>query len=175
MSSQVVNDYLRLYKPMLTAITHAPSDTAAIAAATRVLDNWMKGVPGVVVRTTTGVTNEESKKNYVSAFSEQLRNPWFKNFLRYDPDPFVQKIRAKVLALNGDKDIQVVSKANLAGLKASLQKSKAPHFEVMELSGLNHLFQQCKKCTVAEYGELEETLSPVLLETIGKWLAKNVK
>jgi hypothetical protein len=87
----------------------------------------------------------------------------------------VKKIKANVLALNGDRDIQVVSTHNLTGLKALLQKSKAKQFDVIELSGVNHLFQRCNQCTLAEYAQLEETIAPVVLETIGQWLEKNVK
>jgi len=43
------------------------------------------------------------------------------------------------------------------------------------LPGLNHLFQTCNKCTVQEYGELEETIAPLALQTITGWLNKNVK
>ncbi|HVF97306.1 MAG TPA: hypothetical protein VM871_08305, partial [Flavisolibacter sp.] len=74
-----------------------------------------------------------------------------------------------------EKDIQVASRPNLAALKASLQKSGSKKFDVIEMKGLNHLFQRCQKCTVAEYAELEETLAPEALEIIGQWMDKNVK
>jgi uncharacterized protein len=38
------------------------------------------------------------------------------------------------------------------------------------LPGLNHLFQHCTTCTVAEYGETEETFSPQALQIIGSWI-----
>jgi uncharacterized protein len=56
-----------------------------------------------------------------------------------------------------------------------LKKSKSPGYEVKEIPGLNHLFQDCKKCTINEYGELEETFSPAALDIISNWLNKNVK
>ena len=87
----------------------------------------------------------------------------------------MQKLNTKVLALNGSKDLQVISKSNLAGIESSLKKSKAKTFEVKEMEGLNHLFQTCKTCTVAEYGQLEESFSPEALRLIREWLQKNVK
>jgi hypothetical protein len=84
-------------------------------------------------------------------------------------------MKARVLALNGDRDIQVLSGANLAALKTSLQKSRVKNFDVIELKGLNHLFQQCKTCTINEYAQLEETIAPQALATIGSWLAKHIK
>jgi hypothetical protein len=40
----------------------------------------------------------------------------------------------------------------------------------MELPGLNHLFQECKTCTIGEYGELKETFSLAALRVLGDWL-----
>jgi hypothetical protein len=81
----------------------------------------------------------------------------------------------KVLALNGSKDIQVVASQNLPGIQSALLSGKTKKIQVKELPGLNHLFQTCKTCTVAEYGKLEETISPVALQTITTWLNQNVK
>ncbi len=88
---------------------------------------------------------------------------------------YLSKLNCKVLAINGEKDIQVISKSNLAGIKESLAKSKSPKYYVIELPGLNHLFQKCITCNVDEYGKLEETFSPEALAVIGDWLDKNVK
>ena len=37
---------------------------------------------------------------------------------------------------------------------------------------LNHLFQTCKKGTLAEYGQLEETINPEVLKDIIEWIRK---
>ena len=84
-------------------------------------------------------------------------------------------MKCKVLALTGDKDIQVISKQNLPGIEKALKKGKNKNVEITELPGLNHLFQTCKECTVAEYGVLEETFSPAALQIISDWLIKNVR
>jgi hypothetical protein len=80
-----------------------------------------------------------------------------------------------VLALNGSRDIQVVASQNLPAVRSALVAGKTKTFETKELPGLNHLFQTCNKCTVMEYGQLEETISPVALQTITDWLNQNVK
>ena len=80
-----------------------------------------------------------------------------------------------MLALNGSKDVQVVSQQNLPAIRAALLQGATKTFEVKELPGLNHLFQTCNKCTVTEYGQLEETIAPVALQTIIDWLNKKVK
>jgi len=78
-------------------------------------------------------------------------------------------------ALNGGKDVQVLAAPNLAGIKATLRKSRSPKYDVIELPGLNHLFQTCHTCSLSEYGELEETFSPETLAVMDEWLEKNVR
>jgi hypothetical protein len=105
-----------------------------------------------------------------------LSSPWFKFFMQFNPQPYLSDLKkVKVLALNGSRDIQVVSSQNLSAVNAALKEGRTRNFETKELSGLNHLFQTCNKCTVQEYGQLQETIAPVALQTITGWLNKNVK
>ncbi|HEU0064742.1 MAG TPA: hypothetical protein VFQ58_06910, partial [Flavisolibacter sp.] len=113
-----------------------------------------------------------SKENFLNVFISQLSSSWVRYFIKYDPDPYISNIQASVLVLNGDKDIQVVSRTNLPAMEASLKKSHARSYEIKELKGLNHLFQHCTLCTVQEYGTLEETFSPDALKIMWEWLNK---
>lgn len=101
---------------------------------------------------------------------QAMMTPWFRHFLTIRPSDYLTKLSCNVLALNGDKDIQVIAASNLKAIKNALKKSKSPHYEVISIPGLNHLLQFCKTCAVPEYGELEETISPVVLQTMGDWL-----
>jgi len=114
-------------------------------------------------------------ENLMGEFMKGFSSPWVKYFIEADPQPLIEKFRCKVLALDGSKDLQVNAEINLAGINEALKKSKSPYFETKELPGLNHLFQHCKKCTVEEYGELEETFAPEVLDIMWKWLEKNEK
>ncbi len=171
---EAVNEYLKLYRQLISALAFAPAEGAE-KLTNELLNNWIKKTPKEKVAATTGITDEASKQKWAASFSRQVTHPWFKFFLQYNPDDYVKKLTAKVLALNGDKDVQVTSSANLSGLRASLKKSKSPKYDIVTLEGLNHLFQRCTKCSVQEYGELEETISPVALEAIGTWLVKEIK
>ena len=104
-----------------------------------------------------------------------LNSKWYKYFISFNPQPYLEKLDCKVLALNGNKDVQVIAATNLKGIKQSLQKSKSPKYDVIEISGLNHLFQTCNTCNPAEYNDLEESFSPVALEMMGNWLKENVQ
>jgi pimeloyl-ACP methyl ester carboxylesterase len=109
-------------------------------------------------------------KEKVDEVLQQLAYPWFRFFLEYDPGTDLRKVTCAVLALNGDKDTQVVSKQNLPAIHAALEAGGNKRFETVEFPGLNHLFQAAKTGGVGEYAEIEETMSPAVLEKIANWI-----
>ena len=163
-----------MYKEIINQIIHAPDTAAGKKAAEASMQKWISATDGAIIEELK-FTNKDGRREYINAISEGLYVPWLRYFLAYDPQPSLQKLKIKVLALNGSKDLQVISKTNLAGIESSLKKSNSKTFEVKEMEGLNHLFQTCKTCTVAEYGQLEESFSPEALRVIREWLEKNVK
>ena len=94
--------------------------------------------------------------------------PWLKWFIDYDPSANIAATRCPVLALNGDRDCQVISSQNLTAIERLLPKSKQ-HL-IKEYPGLNHLFQHCTTGLVAEYSQIEETISPEVLSDIVHWI-----
>jgi uncharacterized protein len=82
----------------------------------------------------------------------------------------LEKVRCPVLALNGDKDIQVPSGLNLDAIAAALARGGNEEATTMALPGLNHLFQHCGKCNVGEYAMIEETISAEVLEMVCRWI-----
>ena len=101
----------------------------------------------------------------------QLSTPWWRYFINYDPGVYLQKIKVPVLALNGGSDIQVVANENLKGMETSLKKGGNKKYKILKMEGLNHLFQRCKECTVAEYERLETTIEPEVLAEMVKFLS----
>lgn len=102
--------------------------------------------------------------------SEMVASPWFQYFIKYNPDTEFSKIKIPVLAINGSLDTQVSAKENLNGIKTSLTKAGNKNFETMEIPGLNHLMQTATTGSPAEYSQIEETVSPKVLEKIKNWL-----
>ncbi len=105
---------------------------------------------------------------------KKIESPWFRFFLTFDPRPTLAKVHCPVLALNGEKDLQVPPKENLAEIEKALKQAGNTHVTTKELSGLNHLFQTCKTGSVAEYGVIEETIAPSALKAIGDWVEEQV-
>jgi len=97
-------------------------------------------------------------------------NEWFKFFLNYDPYPTLVKLKCPVLAINGEKDLQVPPNENLAAIEKALTEGGNKNFKTMKLPGLNHLFQTCETGAIAEYIQIEETISPTVLEILQDWI-----
>lgn len=110
-----------------------------------------------------GMSDEQIAEQQVKS----ITTPWFRYFLSYDPVPALEKTSCPVLALNGSKDLQVTSKENLSAIEASLKKGGNVRVTMVEMEGLNHLFQQCSTGSPDEYAQIEQTFSPEALEVIG--------
>lgn len=108
--------------------------------------------------------------NRTDANLKMIRTPWFRYFLTYDPRPALAKVRCPVLAVNGEKDLQVPPKQNLPEIEKALKSGGNTRVTVREFPGLNHLFQACKTGAPSEYSQIEETFNPEALRVIGDWI-----
>jgi len=145
---------------------------------------FIKGAYAIIENTTTeGKKLQDSlttffNKNYGSILPEsqqkalvtQLTQNEFVFLIRENPAQFLSKINCPVLAIKGDKDFQVAAHENLNAIKTSLAENKNPDVSTIEFKGLNHLFQTSKTGGLEEYAAIEETMAPVVLDTLIKWL-----
>jgi uncharacterized protein len=97
---------------------------------------------------------------------------WFRYFITTDPSVFWKKTECPVLALNGEKDLQVSANENLPAIEKALKSGGNKKILIRKLPGLNHLFQHCSTGLPAEYSSIEETFSPEALSIIGDWINK---
>jgi pimeloyl-ACP methyl ester carboxylesterase len=103
---------------------------------------------------------------------DAFNNAWFRSFLAYDPRPTLRKVRCPVLAVNGEKDLQVPSKENLAEIEKALKAGGNAAVKTIEFKGLNHLFQPSKTGSPSEYAKIETTIAPDVLKAIGDWIVE---
>jgi len=68
-----------------------------------------------------------------------------------------------VLALNGEKDLQVSAADNLPLIQKTLEDAGNKDVTTKSLPELNHLFQHAESGSPVEYGAIEETMSPEVL------------
>lgn len=129
-------------------------DTALTAQANRLLE--LSGQP----------TRLSTLQYRVNAYMK--KSPWLNFFMDYDPSGDISKTLCPVMAINGERDVQVISSLNLIGIKAHLTEN--PKNFVKEYPALNHLFQHCTTGNVSEYRMIEETISPEVLEDIVRFI-----
>jgi len=116
-----------------------------------------------------------SDEDFVKLQVKQIANPWMQYFIKYNPAPALEKVKCPVLAINGEKDLQVPPKENLEAIKKALTKGGNKKVTTIELPNLNHLFQECKTGSPEEYATIEQTFSPTALNEILKWLQTQTK
>lgn len=98
--------------------------------------------------------------------------PWYRYFLKFDPNNFFPKIKVPILAINGDKDLMVRSEANLANWKNLPLKGGNKNVTIKQIPGMNHLLQHCISCDPQEYSKIKEAITPEVFTTIGEWLKR---
>jgi len=123
--------------------------------------------------------NETQRKAFAPAESTlkglqpMYKLPWFRYFITFDPAPVLRKVRVPVLALNGQNDLQVEWKQNLELIESALKAGGNKDVTVISFPKLNHLFQTSQTGSLAEYGQIEETMSPQVLKTVSDWILKH--
>jgi pimeloyl-ACP methyl ester carboxylesterase len=143
------------------------SDTGKLSA--RISEFLVKSVADSLVKIPEGYSAEE----VITQAIAETTSPWMLYFIRHDPAPVLETVRCPVLALIGSKDLQVPPKENLEAIGNALQKAGNRKYTLMELEGLNHLFQECETGHPSEYARIEQTFAPSALDVITKWIIEN--
>lgn len=120
-----------------------------------------------------GAEDEKAQKQLETQKSAALKtffDPWFYYFIRYDPDAALHALQIPVLALNGDRDVQVLAGSNLAGMAASFAAAGNEAVTLKSLPGLNHLFQPSNTGAVSEYAEIDITFDEGCMQLIADWI-----
>ncbi len=99
---------------------------------------------------------------------QTFSSPWFYTLFQIDPAKYLKKIKTPVLAISGEMDLQVNAIATGNNLNKYLKKKELLSF--INAKGLNHLLQPCITCSPDEYGHIETTIAPEVLDIIVTWL-----
>jgi pimeloyl-ACP methyl ester carboxylesterase len=124
-----------------------------------------------------GMTADEKAKTGISEATvdvqiKQVLTPWFRYFIAYDPVVELNRLHCPVLALWGERDLQVPPKENEPLVEQALKNAGNKKAVLKVLPGLNHLFQTANTGSVLEYGQIEETTSTIALAVMGEWIAE---
>ncbi|MFK8012783.1 MAG: alpha/beta hydrolase family protein [Marinicellaceae bacterium] len=126
------------------------------------LDNLIKTSPKELTKDFT----DDVIKSQINTLSSE----WFQYFIRTDPAQFLSQVKIPVLAINGEKDFQVLPDLNLQAIDKILKKAGNKDYTTQRLAGMNHLFQVAETGAISEYGTIEETFSPIALKVVSDWI-----
>ena len=156
-----------IQKAMMTLVKTEKDPEVIRSRAREVVRDAVKDLPEAVRDEALAQVKDDAR---LDASLKRLTTPWFRYFLAYDPRPALAKVRCPVLALVGEKDLQVPPKENLREIERALKEAGNTRATVKELPGLNHLFQTCKTGSTAEYAEIEETFAASALDEVVNWV-----
>jgi uncharacterized protein len=103
---------------------------------------------------------------------ETMNTSWFRSLARYDPAEAVPLMRCPMLALFGEKDLQVPAHLNAGALETIAKSGETHRIEIRIVPEANHLFQKAASGSPTEYRSLEKRYAKGVLEAIGDWLKK---
>ncbi len=102
------------------------------------------------------------------------KSRWFRHFIDFDPATVLSRVRCPVLALFGEKDMQVLPSLNKEPMEAALRRAGNGDYTIKIVAGANHLFQAAETGTPAEYATLKKEFIPGFLEIISDWVRRRV-
>ncbi|MEM1282412.1 MAG: alpha/beta fold hydrolase [Chlamydiota bacterium] len=114
--------------------------------------------------------DREISTDNIEAQIKRCNSKWFRYYLTYDPTHSLKHLKIPVLAVNGELDLQVSSKQNLSVIAKTLEKAGNQNYKIIEFPQLNHFFQTCESGSILEYPKIEETIAPIVLETLSDWI-----
>ena len=114
--------------------------------------------------------NESEESEIADIKSYAADYAWNRFVLFTDPATSLRRVHCPVLALNGERDTQVDADVNLQAIEKALKEGGNRSVETAKLPGLNHLFQTAQTGHPREYGKIEETLAPAILQHVADWI-----
>jgi uncharacterized protein len=159
----------RSIRERVFAILKSESGGAAnVAAREKLLEEV-----GVAKPTAPGRPDGAAARQLADALF-RASQPWLQFFLAFDPRPTLMKVGCPVLAIGGDRDVQVPAKENLVEIERALRAGGNKDVTTEVLPGLNHLLQSSATGLPNEYASIEETISPPVLKLVSAWIVKRV-
>lgn len=121
----------------------------------------------------TQIKKITGKEQDVAAYANDtasMNGRWMSYFYHFQPKPYLRAMRRKrvpVLVMQGLNDCQVLPGPNLKAMRRQLRHKEA---KILTYEKLNHLFQHSTTGLPAEYGQIEETISPEALQDMATFI-----
>ncbi|MCI1779652.1 MAG: alpha/beta hydrolase [Bacteroidales bacterium] len=156
---------------ILSAHCHDRISTAELDSIGRKLKAYFETDPQIA----ESEADSLKRDSYINQLAAGLDNPWMIYFIKHDPAIPLSKVKCPVLAIGGDRDLQVQPDVNMAMIGIALDEAGNKRVTLKNFPGLNHLLQKCNTGLPAEYAEIEQTLSPEVMNFITSWIKDILK
>ena len=167
MPESAIEESLETNKQLFEIIVNSSNRDSLTVKLSNAVTEMMKQDSSLIPE---GTTIEEYVEQQISPFT----TPWMQYFLKYNPAPTLEMVKCPVLAINGEKDLQVPPKENLEAIEVALKKGGNNQVTTKVLTDLNHLFQESETGSPNEYASIEQTFSPAALKVILDWIKMQV-
>lgn len=160
--------YYKLHQSALSIIAKTNNDSITNAGLKELFGNWEKDYPDSILKEINALN--VTKEQYAASMAPFMANKWLNYFIKADPASYLKNIKCPFLILNGDKDMQVYADENVPAIQTALKQANNNNVTTNVLKNINHLFQHCNKGTPIEYGLIEESFAPEVLQIMGNWI-----
>ena len=161
----------RLQKLLMDTARSQPDEAAAKKALAGVAVAFAKKLSEAEKKALEIEDNSDEGLKASEEAAATFASPWMRFFLNHDPAPVLTRVKCPVLAVNGSLDLQVLPDQNMPLIEKSLKEGGNTRFETKVFPGLNHLFQHAKTGQLSEYGQIEETMAPEVMELVASWIS----
>lgn len=139
------------------------------------VDNYQPFSIALCEKYSEGLTADQRKsialrRGDAIGLATQMALPWMRTFVKLDNSSYLCRLKCPVIAINGDKDCQVLP-VNLQAISSATRGRAATHL----MPGLNHLMQHCQTGSPSEYMLIEETMAPEVMELIVSFICDDIK
>ncbi len=116
-SKNDLEQFRPFYKSVMAAAITENDSVAAAKKITTLFTEWQTKTNAATVKNTTNVTDKASLDEFTGAVISEVKQPWFNYFIKFNPADYLNKVKCAVLALNGEKDIQVAAIPNTEAIR----------------------------------------------------------
>ncbi len=164
-SGETIARYRAFQQRMFAVLKRESNSAIAEMQIRKIVDEEMAGLSEQEqgrLATQTIVVDHRYNRTHCGELS-----PWFRFFLKHDPSATLRRVKCPVLAIFGANDLFVPPEAHLAATEEAVRAGGNTRSLVIQLPGLNHMFQTVTANAADKY---RETIAPIALKTIGDWI-----
>jgi len=96
--------------------------------------------------------------------------PHFQYLCSLTPNDFLKRVKCPVLALMGDKDVSGPCTFTLKNMEEMFKAAGNKNYSIHEMKNMNHHFQSVNPDNIRNPEDIDETISPIVLELISSWI-----